>query len=101
MAIVNPITAIIYPINPILVAYYKSVDNTKHIKIVIISEYNIHDIVAVHLYIKIFLKYLTNHLQTTKKISNFYTSGQDKMHAIGKVLVMESVGTLEKIGCQG
>jgi hypothetical protein len=53
------------------VAYYKTGNNIQHINFVVISECNIHDIVAVHLYIKLFLKFLKNQLPLTKKIIYF------------------------------
>jgi hypothetical protein len=47
------------------VAYYKTGTTMQHIKYVVISEWSTHDTVAVHLYIKLFLKYLKNCLPST------------------------------------
>jgi len=53
------------------VAYFKTGTIINHVNFVVISECNTHDTVAVHLYIKLFLKFLKNLLPLTKKIIYF------------------------------
>ena len=53
------------------VAYYKTGTIINYVNFVVISECNTHDTVAVHLYIKLFLKFLKNLLPLTKKIIYF------------------------------
>lgn len=57
------------------VAYYKEDQELKHLSFVVISECNVHDTVAVHLFIKLFilLYYISNSraVQKLQELSEF------------------------------
>ena len=54
------------------VAYYRENEELKHINHVIISDCNIHDTVAVHLFLKVFLEKLKENIPTARKIIYFF-----------------------------